>query len=150
MKTACKAMCTLVLGALILFAGPQAQAQKTAVPNRIVEIVDDTNTVTMHGNVHPLARPQYDRGAVADSQPLSRMMLLLQRGPGQETALRQLMDAQQAKGAAGYHSWLTPQQFGQQFGPSDADVQTLTSWLGAHGFNVTKVNPGKQTLEISG
>ena len=50
------------------------------------------------GNVYPLAKAAYDQGAVADSQPMTRMMLLLQRSAAQELALRQVMDAQQTKG----------------------------------------------------
>ena len=51
---------------------------------------------------------------------------------------------------ANFHKWLTPDQFGQQFGPSDQDVQTIENWLQTQGFQVLKVNPGKQTLEVAG
>src|ERR1700676_3120638 len=108
------------LGILMLCS--PARAQKTNVAARINDQVDDTRTVKLQGNVHPLARPENDRGAVADSQPMQRMMLLLQRSKDQESGLRQLMDAQQTKGSANHHAWLTPEQFGKQFGPADADM----------------------------
>jgi len=112
--------------------------------------VDDTRTVQLKGNVHPLARAEFDRGAVADSQPMTRMVLTLQRSAEQETALQQLMDAQQTKGSASYHAWLTPAQFGTQFGPSDADVQAVTDWLTRQGFQVSKVAAGRSAIEFSG
>ncbi len=49
-----------------------------------------------------------------------------------------------------YRRWLTPQQFGQQFGPADADVQTVTGWLQSHGFQVARVSAGKTVIEFSG
>jgi len=64
--------------------------------------------------------------------------------------LQQLMDAQQTKGSASYHAWLTPTQFGQQFGPSDADVQAVTDWLTRQGFQVSKVAAGRTAIEFNG
>ena len=40
---------------------------------------------------------------------------------------RELLDEQQSSASPDYHQWLTPQQFGQQFGPADADIQTVTT-----------------------
>jgi subtilase family serine protease len=53
-------------------------------------------------------------------------------------------------GTASYHKWLTPESFGKQFGPADEDVSAVETWLTGHGFSVTKVNPGKQTIEFAG
>src|SRR5690242_4759051 len=94
---------------LALIATPAVQAQTRPVPSRVTEKVDDTRTVQLKGNIHPLARPEFDRGAVADSQPMTRMLLTLQRSAEQETALQRLMDAQQTKGSASYHAWMTPE-----------------------------------------
>jgi hypothetical protein len=138
-----------VLTVLVTGSG-SVWAQKAAVPSRVVETVDDTQTVRLQGNVHPLAKAAYDQGAVADSQPMTRMMLLLQRSAGQELALRQVLDAQQTKGSGGYHAWLTPAQFGTQYGPSDADVQAVTDWLTREGFQVKKVAEGKTVVEFDG
>jgi len=143
----CRVVMSAVLAASTVVA---ARAQKPPVPSRVTETVDDTRTVTLQGNVHPLARPQYDQGAVPDSQPMTRMMLLLQRSPAQELALRQLLETQQTKGTSGYHAWLTPQQFGSQFGPSDSDVQAVTDWLTRQGFSVSKVAAGKTIIEFDG
>jgi hypothetical protein len=87
---------------------------------------------------------------VADSQPIRRMLLLLQRSPEQESALKQFMDQQQSKASPNFHRWLTPQQYGQQFGPADVDVQTVIGWLQSHGFQVAKVSNGRTLIEFSG
>jgi pro-kumamolisin-like protein/Big-like domain-containing protein len=133
-----------------LAGAPLAAAQNARVPSRITQPVDEANRITLRGNTHPLARPQFDQGAVADSQPIRRMLLLLQRSPDQETALRSLLDQQQSKSSASYRQWLTPQQFGQQFGPSDGDIAMVTSWLQSHGFQVAGVSAGRTVIEFSG
>jgi len=129
---------------------PLLRAQMRPVPPRVTGQVDDTRTLELKGNIHPLARPEFDRGAVADSQPMTRMLLLLQRSDEQERALQQLMDEQQTKGSANYHAWLTPEQFGRQFGPSDADIQAVTDWLTRQGFQIAKVAAGRNVIEFSG
>jgi subtilase family serine protease len=137
---------------LTLFAFPCArlEAQISNVPARITQAVDETNLVTLKGNVHPLARAEFDQGAVSDGQPLHRMLLLLQRSADQEADLQKLLDDQQNKSAANYHAWLTPAQFGQQFGPADTDIQTVTGWLQSHGFQITNVTQGRTLIEFSG
>ncbi len=150
MKTGMRLWWTILCAALCASAGQMTWAQKAPVPSRVVEQIDETRTVRIEGNVHPLARAEFDRGAVAESQPMTRMLLLLQRSPEQETALRQLLDAQQTKSSGNYHAWLTPEQFGQQFGPADADVQAVTGWLTKQGFQVAKVAAGRMAIEFNG
>jgi hypothetical protein len=141
----------MLCGVFILGSSAALRAQKSSVvPSRVVETVDDTKTVTLTGNVHPLAKAQFDQGAVPDSQPMTRMLLTLQRSSAQELSLRSLIDAQQTKGSASYHAWLTPAQFGTQFGPSDSDVQAVTDWLSREGFQVKSVAQGKTVIEFDG
>ncbi len=131
-------------------AGPSGAEQKNRVAARVTDTVDDTNRMVLRGNVHPSARAEFDRGAVADAQPVTRILMLLQRSAEQEAALQQLMEAQQSKNSPNFHAWLTPEQFGQQFGPADADVQAVTDWLTSHGFQNIKVSKGKTLVEFSG
>jgi hypothetical protein len=140
---------TLFLASLVL-SGPRAEAQTAIIPARITEAVDEMNLVTLKGNVHRLARAEFDQGAVSDGQPLHRMLLLLRRSPDQEAALRKLLDDQQNKSSPNYHGWLTPAQFGQQFGPADADIQAVTSWLESHGFQSIHLAAGRTVMEFSG
>jgi hypothetical protein len=112
--------------------------------------VEEANLVTLRGNTHPLARPEYDQGAAPDDLPMERMLLLLQRSPEQEAALRKLLEQQQVKSSPLYHQWLTPEQFGLQFAPAPADIDTVTQWLASHGFQVNRVALGGATVEFSG
>ena len=99
--------------------------QGAANPARITEAVDNAVLTTLKGNVHPLAKPHYDRGPVNPSLPAERMQLVLRRSSGQEIALRQFLGSLQDPNSPQYRKWLTPEQFGEQFGVSDADIQTV-------------------------
>jgi hypothetical protein len=156
MKTRSLPFRALVLSAAALFAvaaraqSPSSQAASPSPRPRVTEALDEAKLVRLQGNVHPLARPEFDKGVLDDALPASRALILLQRGPVEETALRQLLDDQQNKSSANYHAWLTPEQFGKQFGPADSDVQAVTQWLTTHGFQNIKVGAGKTVVEFSG
>ncbi len=81
---------------------------------------------------------------------MEHMLLALTRSAEQETALKTLLDRQQDRSSPNYHQWLTPQQFGEQFGASDQDIQTVTAWLQSHGFTVNRVSNGKTVIDFSG
>ena len=123
-----------------LVAQAASQAASSLVTTRLTQPIDESARVTLKGTVHPLAKAANDRGAAPDSMPLDRLQLVLKRSDAQESALRQLVSDLHTPGSASYHKWLTPDQFGKQFGPSDQDVATVESWLQSHGFSVTKVN----------
>ncbi len=140
----------ILAGALALLAPMAVLAQNNAVPVRVTDRVDTARLVTLPGNTHPLARAQYDQGAAPADLPMNRMMLVLKRSPDQETALQNLLAEQQTTTSANFHKWVTPTQFGQQFGPADADIQAVTSWLASYGFQSIKVSNGRAIIEFSG
>jgi len=125
-------------------------SDRSAVENRITTPVEENARIVFKGTVHPLANAANDRGRAPESLPLERIHLLLQRSDSQNRALHQLIQDMHTPGNASYHKWLTPQQFGSQFGPSDQDIATVESWLQSHGFSVKQVTPGKQAIEFSG
>jgi len=147
--------------AFTLFPGnprSEAQSASSAQPTTprtvrarplITEALDEGHLTVLRGNTHRLARPEFDLGTAPASLPMERMLLVLRRSPEQEDALRRLLDDQQDKRSPNYHKWLTPTKFGKQFGPSDADVQTITSWLQSHGFQVSPTK-GRTLIEFSG
>ncbi len=136
---------------LILVSRPSmARSQSENARPRVTQAVDLRKLVVLRGNVHPLARTEFDRGAAPDDLPLKRMLLVLQRAPEQEAALQKLLDEQQSKSSASYHQWLTPNEFGRQFGPADADIQIVTGWLASQGFQAIRVSAGKTVVEFSG
>jgi hypothetical protein len=142
---ACPFPTTLLSSAAL---GQEATALPAPQP-LITQAIDESQLTTLKGNTHPLARPQYDLGVAPASLPMERMLLVLKRSPEQEFALRKLLDDQQDRNSPSYHKWLTPEEFGKQFGPTDADMQTITAWLQSHGFQVGTTK-GRTVLEFSG
>jgi len=147
----------LLLAGSAVLIGPWAggrltasQNQSAKVPARITRAVNEADRMTLRGNVHPLARGEFDQGQLSPSQPLTRMMLLLDRSPEQEATLRQLLEDQQNPASPNFHKWLTPEQFGQQFGPADADVEAVSAWLASSGFQNIRVSTGRTVMEFSG
>lgn len=137
------AVCFLIYSGL-------ASAQQTYVRPLVSQPVNESQLVRLKGNTHPLALPRFDVAAAPADLPMQRMMLILKRSPDQEADLLKLLDNQQDKSSASYHKWLTPEQFGQEFGPADADIQAVTTWLQSNGFQVAPVSKGRVTIEFSG
>src|SRR5246127_1498099 len=142
--------CALVL--LFAMAFPAFSRAQTAPPKPalITQPIEESKLTVLRGNTYPLALAKYDRGAAPASLPIQRMLLVLKRSPELEASLVALLDQQQDKSSRNYHAWLTPEQFGQQFGPADADIQAITSWLQLQGFQVARVSNGRTVIEFSG
>jgi subtilase family serine protease len=138
----------LAFVALVLFSG--LSVAQTSPRILITKPVDENQLTVLKGNTHPLARAEFDRGAAPADLPMNRMLLVLKRSDEQENALRSLVDNQQDKASPNYHKWLTPEQFGKQFGPSDQDIAQVTSWLQSHGFQIAQVSKGRTVIEFSG
>lgn len=141
---------SLVLTCLLFLIIPSLAQQAVAPPPLIQHAIDESQLTTLKGNTHPLARAQFDVGLAPPNLPMQRMLLVLKHSPEQEIALRRLLDEQHDRTSANYHAWLTPEQFGRQFGPSDQDIQIVTSWLQSHGFQIGRVTKGRTMIEFSG
>jgi hypothetical protein len=140
------AKATLALSLLaITYCSPTGWAQ-----TRVTRAIDDSQRITLRGNTHPLAQAGYDRGAVSPDFPAERMMLLLQRSAEQESALQTFLQSVQSLASPQFHQYLTPQQFGQQCGPLDSDVQIVAEWLRSEGFTVAPIPGGRTAIEFSG
>lgn len=140
----------LILGTVFLLGIPRLSYAQTSSPQLITQAIDETKLTPLAGNTHPLARAEFDRGAAPASLAMQRMLLVLGRSAMQEAALETLLEEQQDKSSANFHKWLTPDEFGQQFGVSEQDVETTVSWLEGHGFEVAGVSRGRGVIEFSG
>jgi subtilase family serine protease len=140
----------LVYFAFISLIAVIASAQTTSPQSQISQPIDESKLTVLRGNTHPLARAQFDRGSVSPSLPMGRMILLLKTTPAQQSALDTLLAEQQDKSSPNYHKWLTPQEFGEQFGTSQADIQKVSTWLGSHGFQIDNVANGRNVILFSG
>ena len=74
----CLFVLTLILALPAFRAAAQTKtdstpsAQAAAVPARITQAIDETQLVRLRGNVHPLARLEFDQGMAPDATPMSR------------------------------------------------------------------------------
>jgi uncharacterized protein (TIGR03437 family) len=131
---------------LICVSAAAADAQ----PDRVRGTIDNSHTTTLGGMVHPNARPENDRGAVADSFSLPAITLLLKPSAAQQTALEQLLAQQQDPTSPNYHNWLTPEQYADRFGLSANDIGKIASWVKSQGFTVTGTARGRNFVTFSG
>jgi subtilase family serine protease len=141
-------VCLAVGSAPLTFGAGQSGSPTAAA--RIVNAINESNSVKLVGNKHPLAVPQYDQGAVPDNLPLEHMFLQLRRSPEQEQALQHLIDELHDPHSANYHKWLTTDQLGREFGPAQQDIDTVVQWLTLHGLQVNAVHPNATTIDVSG
>jgi len=150
---------TLVAGAVLSGLCVPAAAQDAVnpvrpefqnTPARIVKPIDNTQLITLKGNTHPATQTAKDLGPVDPDMPLSRMQLLLQRSPEQQAALDAFMAEQYDPKSPNFHHWLSPDQYGQLYGPSDTDIATLTAWLQSQGMTVSSVSKGRLAIEFNG
>ncbi|MGH9713122.1 MAG: Ig-like domain repeat protein [Candidatus Acidiferrales bacterium] len=140
---------SVAFGVCILCASVSV-AQSIQKRRLVAAAVDENNLTVLRGNTYPLARADFDRGPAPPSLMLLRMLLVLKRSPEEEDTLEALLDQQQDKSSLNYHAWLTPRQFGEQFGAAEQDIQTITEWLASHGFQVNRVANGRTIIEFSG
>jgi multisubunit Na+/H+ antiporter MnhC subunit len=140
-----------VLSACLAVPGCAETPIQPAHPTAMVtETIDESILVTLHGSVHPLATPAADQGASPGSLQLGRTILVLKRNPLQQAALDKLANDQQNPKSPHYHKWLTPEQFGAQFGLASQDIEKITQWLESYGFQVEAQIAGRSLIIFSG
>ena len=117
---------------------------------RIAGPLDEGQVVTLTGNVHPLARGEFDLGVVPAETRLERMVLELEAGPAAQAELDGLVEAQHDAGSPLFHQWLTPAEFGARFGAAPGDVARVAGWLRGHGFTIDEIPASNRLLIFTG
>jgi pseudomonalisin len=113
-------------------------------------VINENDRIRLPRSVHPLARPEFDRGASSPSLPMERMILALSIPPERQVKLDQLLVEQHDPSSSQYHRWLTPEEFGQQFGPAPEDIAAVVGWLTSNGFSVQERAKGGTWINFSG
>jgi len=141
-----------LLGLLVgLFIhGASVFSQSPAPAARIADKIDESQLITLKGNTHPLAIGGNDRGAANPNLAMNDLILVLKRSPEQQAAFDQFVASEYDPASPNFHSWLAPADVGRMFGPSPADVATISSWLAGHGLLVNEVSPDRMTIRFSG
>jgi pseudomonalisin len=129
----------LLLSLLVLPINIQAQ-----------RAVDDGDRLQLRGNVYPLARAEFDRGPADLTMPMNNMILSLNLKQGAQAEIKQFLAEQQDPKSPNYHKWLTPEQFGAKFGPTDQDIADVTAWLSRQGFQIEHVGRSRLWVNFSG
>ncbi|MEQ1885347.1 MAG: S53 family peptidase [Bryobacteraceae bacterium] len=104
----------------------------------------------MRNSVPSRVRTARDLGRVPANLPMDRAMLVLEGTPEQQAALEKLLRDQQDPSSPAYHRWLAPREFGERFGPAQADVNAVSAWLTRHGLMVGRVANSRRSIEFSG
>src|SRR5579871_943494 len=115
-----------------------------------IAAVGQPSRTVLTGHIHPLARPEFDRGRVSPALPLSYVTLTLAQPAAQQASLDQLLSEQQTPGSPNFHRWITPEEYAQRFGASEADVARVTAWLQGQGLTVTALARGRNWIAVSG
>ena len=120
-----------------------------AVPNRIGSL-SGSGTATLAHTIPARAFRSADLGPVTPDRVLPSVTLHFNQSAAQQTALNQLMIDQQNPGSPRYHQWLTPAQYGAQFGLSSSDLAKVSAWLTGKGLRVTAIAPSLNNISVSG
>jgi pseudomonalisin len=142
-------ICSFVVS-FLLVSGLSTSVLAQTPANRVTAAIDENKVTTFLGNVHPMARAEFDRGAVSAEMPLEHLVFQLQPSQVQQTALNDLVEAQHDPQSPLFHHWLTPAEYGARFGASQQDLARITSWLTEHGFVVDEIPAGNRQVIFSG
>lgn len=150
MKSAIRALSSLRLFGVVALLAVSALAQTVAPSSRITGAIVEGSRQPLIGTTPRAIKAAHDLGALEDTHPLNRMVLLLKPGADQEASLKSLVDSLHNPTSPNYHKWLRPDEFAARFGPSDADLAKVQGWLQSHGLTPTAVAKGRQWIEFSG
>lgn len=127
-----------------------AFANSSAETPRVLNTVDANQTVTL-ARSHFAFIDQMKAASVVDAAtPMNHLQLVLKRSAARQAALDQLNTDQHNPNSPRYRQWLTPKQYGQQFGVLDSDIAAASAWLTSQGFTVNAVYPNRMQIDFSG
>jgi subtilase family serine protease len=135
------------LAAFSLF--PETVLAQTTAP-RITTEIDNSERATIPGTHSPMATPANDAGSVPPGTKLRGVSMVFRRSAVQEASLQVLIAAQQNPASPLYHKWLTPDEFGAEFGVADSDIAKVEAWLEQRGFSVDGVSRSRNRIAFSG
>ena len=150
MRKLCTFLSASLFAMLAFSALPQGAQAQALLQDRIAQPIETANAVPLTGTLHPMARSEFDTGLVDNAKVLQGMIINFKRSAAQEANLKALLAAQQDPSSPSYHQWLTPAQFGQQFGMSADDLAQVSAWLQQEGFTITSVSQSNNSISFNG
>jgi subtilase family serine protease len=123
---------------------------QTKATSRITQAIDDRDTIELRGSVHPMLQKAADQGRMDGATRLEGVSLVFKRTPEQDAAAEKLTADQLNPSSPHYHRWLTPEQYADGFGLSQADLAKVISWLKSEGFTINRTARGRTQLWFTG
>ena len=109
-------------------------------------VVAGDATTMLEGN-HPDEAAEIAESAAASSRPLAMHLTMAIRNRAE---LDRVLADQQNPTSPDYHHWLTPDEFTNRFGPTDADLAKVTRWLTRKGFAVQSADAHTRIVSFTG
>src|SRR5580692_3674997 len=125
-------------------------ALRAQPPPAIREATDDTRFAALIGNTRPEATSASDRGRVADEFPMENVLLQMKRSPERDAALERYIAELHDPLSPNFHKWLTPEEFAESYGLSNADIVTVSNWLTSLGFRINGIQASGLIVDFSG
>ncbi len=152
--TRCRRFASSTL-ALALFCNSAIAAGGAAIdtpPARdlVVESVDTAHATRLSESRPAWFAESSDVGAVPDDVSLTGLSIVLNRTAEREQALQQNLIDVQDPTSTHYHQWLSPTEFGKQYGNSDHDIDAVKNWLSGNGLHVDGVANNRSQIFFSG
>ena len=138
--------------AFVKIAGQFCAGKMVAVACAIVFLlgapaVQGAQRQMLHGHVPTVVAHLPPTGSYPNTNHLNLAIGLPLRNPEALTnLLRQIYDPASPQ----YHHFLTPEQFTEQFGPTEKDYQAVIAFAKANGLTVTGKHPNRMLLDVSG
>jgi subtilase family serine protease len=104
--------------------------------------------VVLPGTASYLPAGVQEVGPVAPSTAEQSVLLVLTQTAQQKADEQEFLNELQDPKSPNFHQWLTPAQYNARFGPSSAEVATITQWLLGAGF--TNIQPQGLTMSFDG
>ena len=142
----------LPLLAFVATLVPAAAACSQAVTPQaqILQPIDESKRISLKGNTLPVANNENDRGQVSPRLPMTDLILVLSRSPQQQAALEKFVASQYDPASPNFHRWLSADEVGQDFGPAQSDIDTISNWLSTHGFSIGPLPRDHMSIRFSG
>lgn len=133
-----------------VFAILTLAALAQAAPQRVRQTIDNSQTTALRGNIPHLAKPEYDRGPVSPSMRIRGASIVFNRTAAQQADAERFLEQLQNPASPDYHKWITPQQYADRFGMSQADIDKIAGWLQSQGLHVDRVSNSRTQIYFSG
>jgi pseudomonalisin len=127
-----------------------AALQPMAQANRVSAQANLSQQTKLTGHIPAWATADRQTATSVDLSASMNISLVLRRDPSVEAAFEKLLADQQNPASPHYHQWLTPQQIGTLYGPTQADLDAITSWATGQGLKLVSVQPNRVIVELTG